>query len=82
MKISRIARLSDSELLREVLRTGTGDEGSDGTFKPGELIMSALRFSEEEFREKLSQFVRKRVLQTHICMYSTPYAESQGPVAD
>ena len=62
MKISRIARLSDSELLREVLRTGTGDEGSDGTFKPGELIMSALRFSEEEFREKLSQFVREKGL--------------------
>ncbi len=62
MKISKIARLSDSELLREVLRTGTGDEGSDGTFKPGELIMSALRFSEEEFREKLSQFVREKGL--------------------
>ncbi|MDM8002230.1 MAG: MerR family transcriptional regulator [Bacteroidota bacterium] len=62
MKISKIARLNDSELLREVLRTGTGDEGSDGTFKPGELIMSALRFSEEEFREKLSQFVREKGL--------------------
>lgn len=62
MKISKIARLSDSELLREVLRTGTGDEGSDGTFKPGELIMSALRFSEEEFREKLNQFVREKGL--------------------
>lgn len=62
LKISKIARLNDSELLREVLRTGTGDEGSDGTFKPGELIMSALRFSEEEFRDKLSQFVRDKGL--------------------
>jgi DNA-binding transcriptional MerR regulator len=62
MKISKIARLNDSELLREVLRTGTGDEGSDGTFKPGELIMSALRFSEEEFREKLSHFIREKGL--------------------
>jgi len=62
MKISKIARLNDSELLREVLKNGTGDETSDGTFKPGELIMSALRFSEEEFREKLSHFVREKGL--------------------
>lgn len=62
MKISKIARLSDSELLREVLKNGTGDETSDGTFKPGELIMSALRFSEEEFRKKLSNFIREKGL--------------------
>jgi DNA-binding transcriptional MerR regulator len=62
MKISKIAKLSDSELLREVLRTGTGDESGDGSFKPGELIMSALRFSEEEFREKLVGFIREKGL--------------------
>lgn len=62
MKISKIARLNDSELLREVLKNGTGDETSDGTFRPGELIMSALKFSEEEFREKLTQFVRDQGL--------------------
>ena len=62
IKISKIARLNDSELLREVLRTGTGDKENDGTFKPGDLIMSALRFSEEEFREKLSHYVRAKGL--------------------
>jgi len=62
LKISKIARLSDSELLREVLKTGEVDLLSDGSFKPGELIMSALRFSEEEFREKLSHFVREKGL--------------------
>ena len=62
MKISKIAKLNDSELLREVLKNGTGDETSDGTFRPGELIMSALRFSEEEFREKLGYFVREKGL--------------------
>ncbi len=62
MKISKIAKLNDSELLREVLKNGTGDETSDGTFRPGELIMSALRFSEEEFREKLGHFVREKGL--------------------
>ncbi len=62
MKISKIARLNDSELLHEVLKNGTGDETSDGTFRPGELIMSALKFSEEEFREKLTHFVRNQGL--------------------
>lgn len=62
MKISKIAQLTDSELLREVLKSGSGDDGGDGSFKPGELIMSALRFSEEEFREKLIQFVREKGL--------------------
>jgi len=62
MKISKIAQLTDSELLREVLKSGSGDDGGDGSFKPGELIMSALRFSEEEFREKLVLFVREKGL--------------------
>ena len=62
LKISKIARLSDSELLREVLKTGEVDLLSDGSFKPGDLIMPALRFSEEEFRNKLGHFVREKGL--------------------
>jgi DNA-binding transcriptional MerR regulator len=62
MKISKIARLDDSELLHEVLKTGGGDETADVSFRPGELIMSALQFSEEEFRDQLSRFVRDQGL--------------------
>jgi DNA-binding transcriptional MerR regulator len=62
LKISRIAGLSDNELLREVLRFGSAEEKEDGSFRPGDLIMSALRFSEEEFREKLYGFVREKGL--------------------
>lgn len=60
LKISRIAGLSDNELLREVLRFGSAEEKEDGSFRPGDLIMSALRFSEEEFREKLYRFVKEK----------------------
>ena len=60
LKISRIARMSDAELLREVLKTSTGEEGAESPFfKPGDVIMSAMRFSEEEFRQKLVHFVRE-----------------------
>ncbi len=62
MKISKIARLNDSELMREVLKTGSAEDNGNGTCKPGDLIMSALRFSEEEFRESLSRFVREKGL--------------------
>jgi DNA-binding transcriptional MerR regulator len=62
MKISKIARLDDSELLHEVLRTGSTEDNGNGTFKPGDLIMSALRFSEEEFRESLSRYVSEKGL--------------------
>ncbi|HUW91623.1 MAG TPA: MerR family transcriptional regulator, partial [Bacteroidales bacterium] len=59
LKISRIARLSDTELLREVMQYSSGEEGKNGGFKPGELIMSALRFSEEEFRNSLRPFINE-----------------------
>jgi DNA-binding transcriptional MerR regulator len=59
LKISKIARLNDNELLREVLRCSSGDEKNNTAFKPGDLIMSALRFSEEEFRERLSNIVKE-----------------------
>jgi DNA-binding transcriptional MerR regulator len=62
MKISKIAKLDDSQLLREVLKTGSPEDNGNGTFKPGDLIISALRFSEEEFRENLSRFVREKGL--------------------
>ncbi len=58
LKISKIARLTDNDLLHEVLRNGGGNESDDGTFKPGELIISALRFSEEEFRQRLNEFIQ------------------------
>lgn len=60
LKISKIARLGDNELLKEVMKYGSGDEQSDGSFKPGELIMSALRFSEDQFRERLTPFIAEK----------------------
>jgi DNA-binding transcriptional MerR regulator len=62
LKISKIARLNDTDLLHEVLKTGEVDLMSDGSFKPGDLILSALRFSEAEFREKLSHIVAEKGL--------------------
>jgi DNA-binding transcriptional MerR regulator len=63
LKISKIARLTGNDLLHEVLRQGSGDEAGDATFKPGELIISALRFSEEEFRERLYIFIKEKGMQ-------------------
>lgn len=62
MKISRIARLNDSELLHEVLKTGNYEANGNGNIDPGDLIMSAMRFSEGEFRDKLGKFVSEKGL--------------------
>ncbi len=59
LKISKISQLNDNDLLHEVLRKESGDETGDGTFKPGDLIISALRFSEDEFRQRLNLFIRE-----------------------
>lgn len=63
LKISRIAGLSDTELLHEVMKYGSVDDGKNGEFRPGELIMSALRFSEEQFRDALMPFVSESGLE-------------------
>ena len=68
--------------MREVLKNGTGDETGDGTFKPGDLIMSALRFSEEEFRERLNHFIREQGLTEAYSGVSSADAEGKGAVAD
>jgi DNA-binding transcriptional MerR regulator len=60
LKISKISRLSNDDLMHEVLRKESGDETGDGTFKPGELIISALKFSEEEFRQRLNLFIKEQ----------------------
>ncbi len=44
---------------------------SDGSFKPGDLILPALRFNEEEFREKLSRIVTEKGLSEHIFRFFT-----------
>ena len=52
LKISRIARLKDNELLHEVMKL-CPNYTDDSGYEAGSLIMPALRFDEKGFRESL-----------------------------
>lgn len=59
LKISRIARLNDSELLREVMKLSQGNGDRLLEARQAEIIMPALRFNEEKYREALTAEVNK-----------------------
>ena len=58
LKISKIARLSEDELLKEVMTISSQNESTDQNFQPGKILMSAIRFNESQFRETLEPFVK------------------------
>jgi len=58
MKISKIAKLDDDQLTSHVMALGSTAGGNDQDFQPGKLLMSAIKFNEELFREKLVPFVK------------------------
>jgi MerR family transcriptional regulator, light-induced transcriptional regulator len=63
LKISRIAHLSDVELLHAVMKSTESEEESTDFFNPGPLIMSALRFNENQLRKSLQMHVEDKGLE-------------------
>jgi len=57
LKISKIAVLDEDELTRQVMSVSSRHDDPDQNFQPGKIIMSALRFSEEQFKEALLPFI-------------------------
>jgi MerR family transcriptional regulator, light-induced transcriptional regulator len=56
-KISRIASLDEDELTGQVMVVSSRNDISDNSFQPGKVLMSALRFSEEQFKSALEPFI-------------------------
>ncbi len=63
IKISRIAKMNDEEILHAVMKNTSAEEESLGDFKPGQLIMSALRFSEDQFSKALEPHIAEKGLE-------------------
>jgi DNA-binding transcriptional MerR regulator len=57
IKISKIAKLDEDELTQQVMAVSSSREDTDQNFQPGKLLMSALKFNEELFREALIPFI-------------------------
>ncbi len=74
-KISKIARLSDDELTQQVVTISSAMDDSDRDFQPGKILMSAIRFSEDQFKESLMPFIKTYGIETAYPAYFYPLLE-------
>jgi DNA-binding transcriptional MerR regulator len=58
LKISKIARLNEDELTQQVMTVSSRHDNLDKDFQPGKILMSAIRFNEELFKETLLPFIK------------------------
>jgi DNA-binding transcriptional MerR regulator len=72
LKISRIARLDDDKLTQQVVSISSTRDDADPDFQPGKILMSALKFSEEQFKESLLRYLRKKGIEESYCRYFYP----------
>ena len=75
LKISKIARLNEDELTQKVMSLSSSNDNPDNDFQPGKILMAAIRFNEELFKESLSNFTKLRGLEESYIKYLNPLLE-------
>ncbi len=75
LKISRIAMLNEDELTQQVMNLSSMNDDLDYNFQPGKILMSALRFNEEQFKEALSPFIKYQGIEEAYPKYLHPLLE-------
>ena len=58
LKISKIARLDEDELTQQVMTVSSKNDDPDQNFQPGKILMSAIRFNEDLFKEAFTPFIK------------------------
>jgi DNA-binding transcriptional MerR regulator len=74
LKISKIAKLSEDELTQQVMALSSRDD-SEKDFQPGKILMSAIRFNEELFKETLLPYIKHYGIEEAYCRYLHPLLE-------
>jgi len=72
LKISKIAVLDEDELTGRVMEVSSRNDDSSHEFQPGKLLMSALKFSEDQFREALHPFIKQSGIENAYINYFHP----------
>jgi len=72
LKISKIAVLDEDELTGRVMEVSSRNDESDNQFQPGKLLMAALKFSEDQFRQALNPFVSQYGIENAYINYFHP----------
>ncbi len=75
LKISKIARLDEDELTQQVMTVSSTRDDTDQDFQPGKILMSAIKFNEEQFKESLLRYLRKKGIEEAYCRYFHPLLE-------
>jgi len=75
LKISKIARLEEDQLTQQVMTISSTRDDPDKDFQPGKILMSALKFNEELFKESLLPYLRKKGIEEAYCRYYNPLQE-------
>jgi DNA-binding transcriptional MerR regulator len=75
LKISKIAKLDEDELTRQVMTISSKHDDPDQDFQPGKILMSAIRFNEELFKETLLPFIKYQGIETAYTKYLYPLLE-------
>ncbi len=75
LKISKIAKLNDDELAQRVMAVNSNRDDMDKDFQPGKILMAAIRFDEELFKESLLPYIRKKGIEKAYSGYFYPLLE-------
>lgn len=75
LKISKIAKLDEDELTQQVMTVSSRNDDLDQNFQPGKILMSAIRFNENLFKEALSPFIRNKGIEEAYSRYLHPLLE-------
>jgi len=74
-KISKIARLDEDTLAQKVMEVSSKTDEALTEFQPGKILMSAIRFSSESFKESLLPLIRKSGIEHSYLQYIYPLLE-------
>jgi DNA-binding transcriptional MerR regulator len=72
LKISKIAVLDEDELTGKVMEVSSRHDDPDQDFQPGKILMSALRFNEDQFRETLLPYIKRHGIEDAYIMFLYP----------
>ncbi len=75
IKISKIARLNDDELSHQVMKISTSKDDPDQNFHTGKILMSAIKFSEDHFKESLTPYMEDPGMEKAYLRYFHPLLE-------
>jgi MerR family transcriptional regulator, light-induced transcriptional regulator len=71
-KISKIAVLDEDDLTGQVMIVSSRNDDPNQNFQPGKVLMSALRFSEDQFKAALQPFIKDHGIEEAYIKYLHP----------